>query len=306
MDLPQSINRDIQQFLQYVRFEKGLAETTLSAYEHDIRMYAQYLDSQAIASFSDATLAQGRDFFETLAAAGLSATSRSRYLSSIKHLHRYLLGSTKITKDFTEAMELPRSKRLLPDCLSVEHMRALLEAFDAGDAYSLRNRAMLESMYACGLRVSELTGLRQRDIIADGELVRVFGKGSKERIVPIGDEALAWIALYQSTARASLIRSADTDDVLFLSSRGKQLSRMTVWNVIQDASVKANIEQHVHPHMFRHSFATHLLEGGADLRAVQEMLGHADIATTQIYTHIDRDYVKEMHTLFHPRSKQRR
>lgn len=306
MDLPPALTRDVRQFLQYIRLERGLADTTLKAYEHDVRQYAEYLAGRDLSSFADSTLAIARAFFETLAEAGLSPSSRARYLSSLKHLHRFLLGSQRITVDVTEAMELPRSKRTLPDCLSVDEMRAILEAFSGDGAYSLRDRAMLETMYACGLRVSELTSLRQRDVLFDVELIRVFGKGSKERIVPIGHEALTWIAKYQATARGQLIRTAETDDVLFLSSRGKQISRMTVWNIIQKACSEAGIEQHVHPHMFRHSFATHLLEGGADLRAVQEMLGHADIATTQIYTHIDRDYVKEVHTLFHPRSHQRR
>ncbi len=306
MDLPPALTRDVLQFLQYIRLERGLADTTLKAYEHDVRQYAQYLAGREIRSFADSTLAIARGFFEALSEAGLSASSRARYLSSLKHLHRFLLGSQRISIDVTEAMELPRSKRTLPDCLSVDEMRSILEAFSGDDVYSLRDRAMVETMYACGLRVSELTALRQRDILFDVELIRVFGKGSKERIVPIGNEALTWIVRYQTTARGQLIRTAETDDVLFLSSRGKQISRMTVWNIIQKACTTAGIEQHVHPHMFRHSFATHLLEGGADLRAVQEMLGHADIATTQIYTHIDRDYVKEVHTLFHPRSHQRR
>jgi integrase/recombinase XerD len=246
-----------------------------------------------------------RSFFTTLADAGLGTTSRARYLSSIKHLYRYLLTNGRITADITESMELPRSRRILPDCLSVDEMIRILAAFNDSSAYEVRNRAMLETMYACGLRVSELITLRQRDVLRDVEIIRVFGKGSKERIVPIGSEALAWIAQYQQHGRGALIKHAQTDDVLFLSSRGSKLSRMSVWKIIQEACTRANITQHVHPHMFRHSFATHLLEGGADLRAVQEMLGHADIATTQIYTHIDRDYVKEVHTLFHPRSHQR-
>jgi integrase/recombinase XerD len=167
----------------------------------------------------------------------------------------------------------------------------------------MRDRAMLETMYACGLRVSETIGLRQRDVLADVELVRVYGKGSKERLVPIGQSALDWIHRYRMEARGRLIRTADTDDMLFLNHRGKGLSRMGLWKIITTAAGTAGLSQHVHPHMFRHSFATHLLEGGADLRAVQEMLGHSDIATTQIYTHVDRAYIKEVHTLFHPRSR---
>lgn len=306
MELPPAFARDVKHFLQYLRLERGLADTTMSAYQHDVLQYAYFLVGKGLASYKEATLAVAREFFVNLARAGLSITSRARYLSSLKHLHRFLLGSGKITTDITESMELPRKGRALPDCLSVEQMQSLLEVFDDADAFSLRNRAMVETMYACGLRVSELIVLRQRDILLDVELVRVFGKGSKERLVPIGLEALRWIERYRKNGRGSLIRNSQTDDILFLSSRGRQLSRMSVWKIIQQASILAEIEIHIHPHMFRHSFATHLIEGGADLRAVQEMLGHADIATTQIYTHIDRDYVKEVHTLFHPRSGQHR
>jgi integrase/recombinase XerD len=182
-------------------------------------------------------------------------------------------------------------------------MQRLLDAIDGDEPLQVRDRAMLETMYACGLRVSELITLRQRDLLTDLQVVRVFGKGSKERIVPIGRSALQWIERYRTTVRGHLVViGVDNDDVLFLSRRGKGLTRMSVWNIIQTASERAGLAQHVHPHMFRHSFATHLLEGGADLRAVQEMLGHADISTTQIYTHIDREYVKEVHTLFHPRA----
>ncbi len=305
MDLPPLFTRDLRQFMQYLNLERGLAETTLKAYTHDISQLAQYLDAQQVASFSDASLTSLRAFFVVLAEAGLGTSSRSRYLSSIKHLYRYLRTTGRITTDITESMELPRSRRILPECLSVEDMLHILGAFTDGSSYELRNRAMLETMYACGLRVSELITLRQRDVLHDVEIIRVFGKGSKERIVPIGSEALAWIEQYQQRGRGALVKHAQTDDILFLSSRGSKLSRMSVWKIIQEACTRANITTHVHPHMFRHSFATHLLEGGADLRAVQEMLGHADIATTQIYTHIDRDYVKEVHTLFHPRSHQR-
>lgn len=305
MELSPLFARDIRLFLQYLNLERGLAETTRSAYTHDITQLAQFLQEQQCSSFADASLAMLRAFFTTLAEAGLGTTSRARYLSSIKHLYRYLLTNGRIQTDVTESMELPRSRRILPDCLSVDEMLRILAAYDDASAYELRNRAMLETMYACGLRVSELITVRQRDVLNDVEIIRVFGKGSKERIVPIGSEALAWISRYQQLGRGALVKHAQTDDVLFLSSRGSKLSRMSVWNIIQEACVRANITQHVHPHMFRHSFATHLLEGGADLRAVQEMLGHADIATTQIYTHIDRDYVKEVHTLFHPRSHQR-
>jgi len=301
-ELPRELRRDITQFFQYIRLERGLADTTVASYKHDVELYAQFLASKSITTFADATLASARLFFHSLADAGLSGTSRARYLSSIKHLHRYLVASGRATMNITEAMELPTSKRHLPDALSITEMQRLLDVIDISTSYGLRDRALLETMYACGLRVSEATSLRQRDVLVDVEIVRVFGKGSKERIVPIGASALQWIHTYQSTARGQLVTSANNDDVLFLSRRGTGLSRMAVWKIIDRAATMAQLSQHVHPHMFRHSFATHLLEGGADLRAVQEMLGHADISSTQIYTHIDRTYVKEVHTLFHPRA----
>lgn len=301
-ELPAAFERDIKQFIHYARLERGLAATTTEAYRHDVTQYGGYLHERGLSSFCEATLENVRGFFEHLAALELSATSRARYLASVRHLQHFLVGNGRLDRDVTEAIDMPRPRRQLPECLSVQEMIGFLEAFNAEDRYSLRSRAMFETMYACGLRVSETISLRQSDVMREVELLRVFGKGSKERLVPIGAEALSWIERYQQQARGQLITTADTDDVLFLSSRGRRLSRMAVWKIIQQGAQQAGITTHLHPHLFRHSFATHLLEGGADLRAVQEMLGHADIATTQIYTHIDRDYVREVHTLFHPRS----
>jgi len=306
--LPARITRDLRSFDQYIRLERGLADLTASAYARDLHRFAEFLSGRGLETFDAVSRPDLRTFFETLADAGLSSTSRARYLSSIKHLYRYLTSSGAASKDVTESMELPRSKRTLPEALSVDEMQRLLEASCPASGvptpFQLRDRALLETMYACGLRVSEATTIRQHDIMGDVELIRVKGKGSKERLIPIGATALRWIQRYQTEGRGRLIKTASTDDVLFLSVRGKGLSRMAVWNIIQQATAQAGLEKHVHPHMFRHSFATHLLEGGADLRAVQEMLGHADIGTTQIYTHIDREYIKEVHTLFHPRSRR--
>ena len=301
--LPPSLHRDVHHFIQYLRLERGLAETSIAAYAHDVRTFAEFLASKDMTTFAAVSLADARQFFVVLADAGIAPSSRARYLSSIKHLYRYLVGIGRSTIDITEAIDQPRGGRRLPDALSVEDMTTLLTSLATSTAYGMRDRAMLETMYACGLRVSETIGLRQRDVLADVELVRVYGKGSKERLVPIGQSALDWIHRYRMEARGRLIRTADTDDMLFLNHRGKGLSRMGLWKIITTAAGTAGLSQHVHPHMFRHSFATHLLEGGADLRAVQEMLGHSDIATTQIYTHVDRAYIKEVHTLFHPRSR---
>jgi integrase/recombinase XerD len=312
-DLPPSLRRDLKAFNGYIRLERGLSDRTVEAYSADLNRFAEHLALTNVSSFQDVLRTDLRSFFNTLADAGLSSTTRSRYLSSIKHLFKYLTSLGQCTTDITESMDLPKSKRRLPEALSVVEITRMLEVMAAPtDAavpptpYELRDRAILETMYACGLRVSEVLGLRQHDLLRDVHLIRVFGKGSKERLVPIGSTALQWIDRYQQQARGALLKDGNTDDVLFLNHRGKPLSRMSIWNLIQKAAIRAGLEQHVHPHMFRHTFATHLLEGGADLRAVQEMLGHADIGTTQIYTHIDREYVKEVHTLFHPRSKAQR
>jgi len=310
-ELPVALRRDLAAFEGYIRLERGLAERTVDAYRRDLQRFAEYLAGHEVGQFSDVARPTLRGFFDTLADAGLSTTTRGRYLSSIKHLFRYLTSIGKTTTDITETMELPKTRRTLPEALSIDDMQRMLDAVagptDAAvppTPYELRDRAILETMYACGLRVSEVLGLRQHDILTDVQLLRVMGKGSKERLVPIGSTALRWIQRYQREARGTLIKDAQTDDILFLNHRGRPLSRMSIWNLIQKAAALAGIEKHVHPHMFRHTFATHLLEGGADLRAVQEMLGHADIGTTQIYTHIDREYVKEVHTLFHPRSRR--
>lgn len=304
MELPFAFRRDLAQFLQYIRLERGLSSATLIAYQHDTTQYAHHLAGKNYQSFAEAQIADARGFFELLEKMSIASSSRARYLSSIRHLHRFLIATGSIPSDVTEAMEMPRPSRHLPDCLTVDTMLRLVESFGTDTPLDIRTRALFETMYACGLRVGEAITIRQRDILSEHEVLRVFGKGSKERIVPIGQTALDWIERYQSQVRGKLVRTHETDDILFLNARGKGLTRMAVWKFIQEGCSRVGITQHVHPHMFRHSFATHLIEGGADLRAVQEMLGHSDITTTQIYTHIDREYVREIHTLFHPRAHQ--
>jgi len=308
-NVPKGFATDLTAFKDYISLERGLSTTTLDAYLHDTTRLAEHLDSCNIDKFSDANRHHLSDFFVVLSNLGIAPVSRARYLSSIRHLYRFLISAGRATADVTETIQVPAKTRHLPSTLSVAEMVRLLQSVGETVAgvpptkYELRDRALLELMYACGLRVSEVTAIRQRQVLFDMELVRVIGKGSKERMIPIGMTAITWIKKYMNEARAQLITQKPTDDVLFLSKRGTMLSRMSVWNIIQQAAGKAGIQTHVHPHLFRHSFATHLLEGGADLRAVQEMLGHADIGTTQIYTHVDREYIREVHTLFHPRNK---
>jgi integrase/recombinase XerD len=232
---------------------------------------------------------------------GLSTPSRSRYLSSIRGLFRFLFSSGLIEKNISDNIDLPKSSRKLPDTLSIEEINKIIEQPDITKPSGIRDRAILETLYACGLRVSELCNLKQRYIVPDAGIIRVFGKGSKERFVPIGTSAMKWIEEYQQKARPLFVKDMNTDDILFLNQRGKLLTRMYIWKLVSSSTELAGVSASVHPHTFRHSFATHLLEGGADLRAVQEMMGHSDIATTQIYTHLDRDFIKEVHKSFHPR-----
>ncbi|OGU13508.1 MAG: site-specific tyrosine recombinase XerD [Ignavibacteria bacterium GWB2_35_12] len=301
MELTKEIQREINQFIQFISLEKGLSDNTRMSYGHDLKQYAEFLNSKKINSFSKAETGNINEFMQVLDELGLSVPSRSRYLSSIRSLYKFLFSSGIADKNITDVIDLPKASRKLPDTLTIEDINNILEQPDTNKPAGIRDRAILETMYACGLRVSELCSLKQRDVIFDAEIIRVFGKGAKERIVPIGSSALKWITEYIKKARHLFIKKSDTDDILFLNQRGTKLSRMSIWKILDYSARHAKINVHVHPHMLRHSFATHLLEGGADLRAVQEMLGHSDISTTQIYTHLDRDYIKEVHKTFHPR-----
>ncbi|MFN8361331.1 MAG: site-specific tyrosine recombinase XerD [Candidatus Kapaibacterium sp.] len=300
--ISKQLQRELSQFKQYISFERGLSENSVAAYSQDTERFAEFLMTKEMTTFSRAQSEDVMAFLRTLEECGLTVKSRTRYLSSLRGLTKFLAATGIMTDDICALIDMPKITRELPDALSAEEMQLLLEQPDTSTLAGIRNRAILETLYACGLRVSELCGLRQRDILREHEIVRVFGKGSKERIVPIGISALVWLAKYQSEVRPKFAQqSVPNDDIVFLNQRGGKLTRMAIWNFVTDAARSAKIDKEIHPHTFRHSFATHLLEGGADLRAVQEMLGHADISTTQIYTHIDRDYIKEVHRTFHPR-----
>jgi integrase/recombinase XerD len=215
--------------------------------------------------------------------------------------HKFLIGEQLTQRDPARLVESPKLPKKLPDVLNPDEVDEILKQPDTASDLGLRDRAILETMYATGMRVSELIGLKRSSVDEREGFVRVFGKGSKERIVPIGRSALKWLRRYLLKVRVRLARDGNGQETLFLNARGKPMSRMSVWNIVRASSTRSGLEKEVHPHTLRHSFATHLLEGGADLRAVQEMLGHSDIATTQIYTHIDREYLKEVHRTFHPR-----
>ncbi len=241
------------------------------------------------------------DFFKELNELGLSKTSAARYYSSLKGFFKYLFQNNYIKSNPIEKVETPKLSKNLPNVLSFNEVEKILDQPDVNDKFGLRDKAILELFYACGVRISELLNLKISDLFFSEEMIRVFGKGSKERLIPIGESAVNWITKYLQNSRPLLMKKLKSENYVFLNTRGTKLSRMGVWKIVDRYVNEAGIKKEVHPHTFRHSFATHLLEGGADLRAVQEMLGHSDISTTQIYTHIDREYIKQVHKDYHPR-----
>jgi len=295
------MNIFLKEYLNVLRLEKNLSVNTISSYRNDINSLINFLDSLKI---NDPSLVDNKllnCFFINLQELGLSNTSAARYYSSIKGFFSYLFSNKYIKANPVEKVMPPKLSKNLPSVLSLGEIDSILLKPDVENKLGLRDRGILEVLYACGLRVSELIGLKISDLFFDEEIIRVLGKGSKERLVPIGSSAIKWTKEYLTKSRPLLAKKAKSENVVFLNNRGSKLSRMGVWKIVDQYVKEAGIQKEVHPHTFRHSFATHLLEGGADLRAVQEMLGHADISTTQIYTHIDRDYIKQVHKQFHPR-----
>ncbi len=295
------LDRQLRRYLDFLRLEKSLSKHSIASYSFDFAKYRSFLLTHEVSDAAAVTDAQVQQFITSLHRRGLSARSSARALSAIRGFHRFLLGEGLAKDDPTQIIDSPKRTRPLPDVLTIAEVDAILLQPDVTHRLGIRDRAILETLYATGVRVSELVNLHQGDVLFEEELVRVFGKGSKERLVPIGGSARKWIREYQKNTRVHLRKTGRSQDVLFLNTRGTKLTRMSVWKMIVTYARRAGITKEVHPHTFRHSFATHLLEGGADLRAVQEMLGHADISTTQIYTHIDREYLKEVHRTFHPR-----
>jgi len=293
------------QYLHFLALEKNASPNTISSYRGDLDRYVAFLESIDVTAPDQVSEEHAASFLRTLRARGLSPRSITRNFSAIRGFHRFLMGDGVTHSNPTDLIDPPKLARTLPDVLRHDEVEAILAEPGPSprDARSLwvRDRAILETLYATGIRVSELISLRQADLLAEAGVVRVFGKGRKERLVPIGNAALSWVERYRTECRPLLLRGGQAEDVLFLNARGTALTRMAIWKLVQSTARKAGVQREVHPHTFRHSFATHLLEGGADLRAVQEMLGHSDISTTQIYTHIDREYLKEVHRTFHPR-----
>lgn len=291
----------LKEYLAVLKLERNLAGNTLASYKNDISAFINFLKNDNVEDLSEVNSKMLVEFFRILKDMGLTSTSAARYHSSLKGFFSYLHQNGYITSNPVDKINAPKLSRKLPVVLNVNEIDKILEVPDTNDKYGLRDKAILETLYACGLRVSELINLRISDLYLKEEVIRVFGKGSKERLVPIGRSAIKWLNKYLTKSRPLLEKKLKSENIVFLNTRGTKFSRMGLWKIICFCAKQAGIEKEVHPHTFRHSFATHLIEGGADLRAVQEMLGHSDISTTQIYTHIDRDYIKQVHKDFHPR-----
>lgn len=295
----------IKGFGTYLRLEKHLSEATIMAYQHDVAQFEAFLQAgrQVPVSWTTVRQAEVEQFLKYLFDMKLAATTQARMLSGLKTFFGYLTEEGLMEVAPTELVETPQWRRRLPDVLTVEEIDAMMQAIDMSKAEGRRNKAIIAVLYACGLRVSELTGLRLSGLFLDEGFVRVIGKGDKERLVPIGQEAVRLLSHYIRYDRTQLSVQAGCEDVVFLNRRGGRLSREMVFMMIRQTAGLAGMTKPVSPHSFRHSFATHLVEGGADLRAVQEMLGHASITTTEIYTHLDKRYLRETIQQFHPFSK---
>ena len=290
----------LARFVDYVALEQGLSPLTIEAYQRDLRRFTEFAGGKGVAAPVDITAKVLREYVYYLKDLGLAPASIRRNVSAIRTYFKFLTGDGVIVRDPSERLDTPKRWRSLPDVLTVEEVQRIIASPTFDDSMVFRDRAMLELAYGAGLRVSEWISVGTRDLLLQDGLVRVFGKGSKERLVPIGRSAIGALAIYLREQRPKLERG-EGKGVLFLNSRGRPLSRMGAWKILRGHVKRAGITKHVSPHTLRHSFATHLLEGGADLRAVQEMLGHVDIATTQIYTHVDREYLRSVHKSYHPR-----
>ncbi len=292
----------LNKFLHHLSLERGLLPNTINSYRRDLKRYCNFLKNIKISSWEKVKITDVTKFIRTLHNLGLSSSSISRNLSAIRSFHKFLLMENYVQTDPAKPVDSPKLWRKLPVVLDQHEMAKLLTQPDVISFLGIRDRAILEFLYATGVRISELLNLKRSNLLFEVGFVRVWGKGQKERIIPIGEVAIEWVEKYLAESRPHL-RSANSRDRVFLNARGSPLSRMGVWKILKKYVNLSGIKKNVSPHTFRHSFATHLLEGGADLRAVQEMLGHADISATQIYTHLDREYLKQVIKDHHPREK---
>lgn len=292
-------------FKAYLQLEKSLANNSVEAYLSDVKRFISFLEYHQLNTAPEVVSQQQiEQFLVWISTLGMSPTSQSRILSGLKAFYQYLIMEDVLTVSPTALIDAPKIGRKLPEVLNIQEIDALINAIDLSTPEGLRNKAILETLYSCGLRVSELINLQLSYLMFDEGFVRIIGKGNKERIAPIGNTAIKHINIYIEHVRNHFsVISKDSEDILFLNRRGKKLTRVMIFTIIKNLSEKAGITKNISPHTFRHSFATHLVEGGADLRAVQEMLGHESITTTEIYTHLDRSYLKQAIMDFHPRGK---
>ncbi len=291
-------------FKAYLQLEKSLSENSVEAYLHDIDKLTSYFEQNSIARApKEVVLKDLEHFLKWITELGMMPGSQARIISGLKSFFKYCLLEQVIAADPTTLLEAPKLKRYLPDVLSFEEIESIISQIDLSTAEGGRNKAMLETLYSCGLRVSELVNLRISCLYLDVGFIRVTGKGDKERLVPIGSDAIKYIGIYKNDIRVHIPVKPGNEDILFLNRRGAGLSRVMIFLIIKDLAKKAGVKKTISPHTFRHSFATHLVEGGADLRAVQEMLGHESITTTEIYTHLDRKYLRNTLEKYHPAFK---
>ena len=292
-------------FKAYLQLEKSLSDNSVQAYLRDIELLTNYLQkTKSLKNPADLVLKDLQQFVKWIGEVGMLASSQARIISGLRAFYKYCLLENIAAKDPTALLEAPKLKRSLPDTLSFEEIENMIQQIDLSKSEGGRNKAILETMYSCGLRVSEVVGLKISQLYLDVGFIRVTGKGDKERLVPIGSSAIKYINIYKNEIRVHLEVQKGNEDILFLNRRGTKLSRVMIFFIIKDLAQKAGIKKTVSPHTFRHSFATHLVEGGADLRAVQEMLGHASITTTEIYTHLDREFLRKTLEQFHPGFKE--
>lgn len=304
--MSKSWDNSIKQFRHYLKIERSLSENSIEAYCRDVQRLGQFVES-TFGGLSPLEISSKelQAFVRTIGELELSEFTQARMISGIKAFYRFLMYEGQIIKDPAQLLEAPRLGRKLPDTLSFHEINQILEGIPLGETQGHRNRAMLELLYSSGLRVSELINLKKSQIFEDIGFLRIVGKGNKERLVPVGKDALKYMKFYQQEVRSHQDIARGHEEYVFLNRRGKKLSRVMIFMIIKEAVERVGIQKNVSPHTFRHSFATHLIEGGADLRAVQEMLGHESITTTEIYTHLDRDYLRQVLTDFHPGNQKK-
>ncbi|MGD1842228.1 MAG: site-specific tyrosine recombinase XerD [Thermonemataceae bacterium] len=292
----------IKQFKDYLKIERSLSENSIEAYLRDVHKFREYATIHQLATPSQIDTTHISNFLQYLNELGVADTSQARILSGIKAFYKFLFLEDIISTDPSNLIEAPKLSRKLPDTLTYHEIEMLLQAIDLSTPEGTRNRAMLEILYSCGLRVTELVDLKLTNLHLDLGFIKVVGKGNKERFIPIGTDAIKHLKLYTDHVRNHVKIQPDYENYVFLNRRGKNLTRVYVFLVIKELVAKVNLQKKVSPHTFRHSFATHLLEGGADLRAIQEMLGHESITTTEVYIHLDKEYLRQTIQRFHPRS----